>query len=107
MVVSVVRFRSRLTDDEVQALFEERAEQYLEVPGLAEKIYVRFRETGEWGAVYVWDSEESLARFRESQLARSIPLAYEVDGDARTELADVTLVVQQQGAQAAFAGRPG
>ena len=106
MIVSVVRFRSRLSDEDVQELFEQRAPQYRKVPGLAEKIYVRFRDTGEWGAVYVFDTEQSLARFRESELAKSIPSAYEVEGDARIELADVSLVMRQEGAEVASAGTP-
>lgn len=104
MIVSVVRFRSRLPDDDVRSLFEQRADHYERVPGLVEKLYLRFRDTGEFGAVYVWDSEESLARFRESGLARSIRSAYEVDGDASTELADVELVVRQ-GEASAVPGR--
>ncbi len=94
MIVSIVRFRSGLSERDVQAQFEERAREYAQVQGLREKIYVRFRESGEWGAVYVWDSEQSLARFRESTLARSIPSAYAVDGGAHSELADVRLVVE-------------
>ncbi len=64
MIVSLVRFTSRLSDDAVQATFEERADQYRNVPGLVEKLYLRFREGGEFGAVYVWDSEKALMDFR-------------------------------------------
>ena len=94
MLVSIVRFRSKLPDDAVQAAFEERADRYRQVPGLVEKIYVRYRETGEAGAVYVWDSEESLERFRESDLGRTIATTYEIDGESQSELADVALVVR-------------
>jgi heme-degrading monooxygenase HmoA len=96
MIASVVRFRSTLSDDAVQAMFEERADRYRRVPGLVEKIYLRFRETGEFGAVYVWESEEALERFRESELARTIADAYRVEGAPRTELAEVRLVVQPE-----------
>ena len=94
MIVSIVRFRSKLSEDAVQAAFEERAGRYRRVPGLVEKIYVRYRDTGEVGAVYVWDSEESLERFRASDLGRTIATTYEIDGDSQSELADVTLVVR-------------
>jgi heme-degrading monooxygenase HmoA len=94
MIVSLVRFHSQLPDDEVQALFEERADAYRSVPGLLEKLYLRFHETGEFGAVYVWESEESLARFRESELAHTIPAAYRTTGSPRSELADLRLVVR-------------
>ena len=94
MIVSLVRFRSKLSDDEVQATFEDRAQHYRSVPGLVEKIYVRFRETGEFGAVYVWDSEQALMSFRDTELARTIPDAYQVAHPPRVELADVCLVIQ-------------
>ena len=96
MIVSIVRFRSRLSEDAVQAMYEERADGYRAVPGLLEKIYLRFRETGEFGAVYVWESQEALAGFRESELARTIAEVYEVDGQPQTELADVALVVRPE-----------
>jgi heme-degrading monooxygenase HmoA len=94
MLVSLVRFKSSLSDDEVQAKFEERADLYRSVPGLAEKIYIRFRDSGEFGAVYVWDSEKELTDFRETELARTIPNAYRVEEGPLVELADVCLVIQ-------------
>jgi heme-degrading monooxygenase HmoA len=94
VIVSLVRFKSGLSDDEVQAMFEERAHEYRRVPGLVEKIYIRFRESGEFGAVYLWDSEKALMDFRETELARTIPNAYQVEGGTHVELADVRLVVQ-------------
>ena len=59
-----------LSDDDVQEAFERRAERYRRVPGLVQKIYVRFRETGEFGAIYVWETEESLREFRERERPR-------------------------------------
>ena len=96
MIVSLVRFKSRLSDDAVQATFEERADQYREVPGLVEKIYLRFGKTGEFGAIYVWDSEKALMDFRETKLARTIPDAYQVEEAPLVELADVCLVIQPE-----------
>jgi heme-degrading monooxygenase HmoA len=97
MIVSLVRFTSGLSDDEVQATFEERADQYRSVPGLIEKIYLRFRDSGEFGAVYVWDSEKALLEFRETELARTIPEVYRVEGERpHAELADVCLVIQSE-----------
>ena len=93
MIVSLVRFRSRLSDAEVQSVFEERSDRYRDVPGLVEKIYLRYRDTGEHGAVYIWESEEALAQFREMDLARTIPSVYEVDDVPSSEIADVCLVL--------------
>jgi heme-degrading monooxygenase HmoA len=97
MIVSLVRFASGLADDDVQARFEARADRYRDVPGLVEKLYLRYRETGEYGAVYVWESEDAMARFRQSALAESIATTYEVDGAPRSEVADVRLVVRAEG----------
>ena len=104
MIVSIVRFRSALSAEDVQAKFEERAANYEQIPGLVEKIYLGFGETGEFGAVYVWESEDALARFRESELARSIPDVYRVEGEAHIELADVSLVVRPPARSAATTG---
>jgi heme-degrading monooxygenase HmoA len=96
MIVSLVRFKSGLSDDDVQATFEKRADLYQDVPGLIEKIYLRFRENGEFGAVYVWDSEEALMDFRKTELARTIPEVYKVEGGRpHAELADVCLIIQR------------
>jgi heme-degrading monooxygenase HmoA len=103
MIVSLVRFTSSLSDDAVQATFEERADRYRGVPGLVEKVYLRFRDTGEFGAVYVWASEEDMLRFRETDLARTIPDAYRVEGTPQSEVADVCLVVQPLAYRAAAA----
>ena len=98
MVISIVRFKSRLSPDEIQALYEERADQYRRVPGLLEKLYLRFRDTGESGAVYVWESEEALEAFRHSDLSHSIAGAYEVEDAPSSERADVALIVDNRAA---------
>ena len=98
MVISLVRFKSRLAPDEIQALYQERAHRYRQVPGLLEKVYLRFRDTGEAGAVYLWDSEEALEAFRRGDLSGSIGEAYEVEGSPTFELADVALIVDNRAA---------
>lgn len=93
MIVSIVRFKSALSDQEVQSLFQARAAEYEKVPGLREKFYLRFPETGEYGSVYVWDSKEDLERFHASKLSHSIGDAYRVSGATHSELAEVRLIV--------------
>lgn len=92
MIVSLVRFRSELADREVQAMFEERSDSYRNLRGLVEKLYLRLRDTGEFGAVYVWESEEDLIRFRQSSIARTIPSVYQVEEAPTVEIADVRLL---------------
>jgi heme-degrading monooxygenase HmoA len=91
VIVRIVRFRSGLKDEDVVSAFESRTARYRDVDGLRQKYYLRFPQTGEFGAVYVWDSQKALDRFHESELARSIPDVYRVDGEARGEVAEVLL----------------
>lgn len=51
--------------------------RFLEVPGLLQKIYGRDKATGAVCGVYFFESEAALAAFRESELAKTIPTAYE------------------------------
>ena len=95
MIVSILRFRSGLTNEEVQDLYEARADRYQQVPGLVEKLYLRYR-SGEHGALYVWENEEALQAFRASDLGRSIRTTYQVEDEPQTELADVTLLVDRR-----------
>ena len=84
-VVVVVKFRSRLSVDEVDRRFRERMPKFRELPGLIQKYYFHDDATGEWGGIYVWDSQESVERYMASDLRQSIPAAYEIDGAPRVE----------------------
>jgi heme-degrading monooxygenase HmoA len=95
MVIQVVKFKTALSDAEVQRLFEERAPQYRALPGLIQKYYVRENQTGEYGGIYVWDSAESLRAVRASDLARSIPAVYRVTGQPRAEVFEVLLTLKE------------
>lgn len=92
MIVQIVRFASGLDDAQVGATYEARAARYRDVPGLLQKYYLAF-PTGEHGAVYVWDSPDAMAAFRQTDLARTIPEAYQVQGEPQVEVADVRLVL--------------
>lgn len=76
MVLQIIKLRSELSEGELLRIAHERAPQFRAIPGLVQKYYVRGAGPGEYAGVYLWDSEESLAAFRESELARSIPAAY-------------------------------
>ena len=83
--VTVVKFRSGLSDDEATRRYQERLPEFRGVPGLVQKIYVRDESTGEWGGIYLWDSKESAQRCMASDLRKSIPAAYEVEGTPRID----------------------
>ncbi|HXH50595.1 MAG TPA: hypothetical protein VNM47_14740 [Terriglobia bacterium] len=80
MIVQVVRFKSGLPYEEVVKKCEERAPQYRALKGLAQKYYLKFGGTNEYGAVYLWESEAAMKQFQESELRRTIPSTYQVQG---------------------------
>ena len=59
VIVAIVRFPidSRLTADEVRAMFEASAPAYQDMPGLMRKHYLRAEDGGTAGGVYLWASK--------------------------------------------------
>lgn len=47
------------------------------------------RQTGHFTGVYFWDSEQSMRELQQTDLARTIPVAYKVKGPPRIEFFDV------------------
>lgn len=91
MIIATVKFESQLTEEEVLRVAEERLPLFLEIPGLVQKYYVKTAQPNEFAGVYVWDSLESLKKFRESELAASIPVAYKVKGQPQIEVGNVLM----------------
>lgn len=89
MIVQFVKFKSGLTDAEVERVMKERAPQFRALPGLVQKYYVREKQTGEISGIYFWDSEQSMREFQQTELARTIPSAYKVEGQPRIEFFEV------------------
>jgi hypothetical protein len=87
-VVLFVRVRSQLEFEELERRVQERKPGFLDVPGLLQKIYGRDSATGDVCGIYFFESREALAAFRETELAKSIPEAYEAT-DVRREVFDV------------------
>ena len=75
--VLFVRIESDLAPDELDRRLAERKPRFLEVPGLMQKIYGRDPDTGAVCGIYFFESGEALAQFRETELAKTIPTAYE------------------------------
>ncbi len=85
--VLFVRVESDLDPAELERRAEARRPRFREVPGLVQKIYGR-DSSGAWCGIYFFDSPESLSAFRESELARTIPAAYEAT-EVRPEVYEV------------------
>jgi len=96
MIAQIVRFSSEMTEDEVQKMYENRAPRYRALSGLKQKYYLKFPDTDEFGAVYLWESKEDLAKFRKSELCRTIPTAYKVQGTTDVQLAELVMTLRTE-----------
>ena len=89
MIVQIIKLKSNLPEEELLRRAKEREPQFKAIPGLLQKYYVKFGKSGQYGGIYVWDSPESLKSYRESDLAASIPEAYEIIEAPNVEILDV------------------
>jgi hypothetical protein len=76
--VLFVRAESGLNATELEGRLLERRPRFLQVPGLLQKIYGRDSTTGAVCGIYFFESQAALDAFRETELAKTIPSAYEV-----------------------------
>jgi len=83
-----VRVISHLDEKELERRLIERRPRFREVHGLVQKIYGRDDETGDVCGIYFFEDKEALVKFRETELAKTIPAAYEAK-DIRREVFDV------------------
>lgn len=89
MILQIIRLKSNLPEDELLRRAKEREPQFKAISGLLQKYYVKMGDSGQYGGIYVWDSLESLNAFKTSELAASIPQAYEIVEAPNIELLDV------------------
>lgn len=69
-IILQVLFRTNMAVEEALTKVEESKEVFRRVPGLQQKYYIWDPVTGEMGGVYVFDSRESLERFRASGISQ-------------------------------------
>ncbi len=86
--VLYVRIKTELDWEELQRRLEARRPRFLEVPGLLQKIYGRDPATGEVCGIYFFADQAALAAYRDSELAKTIPSAYQAV-DVRREVYEV------------------
>jgi heme-degrading monooxygenase HmoA len=88
-VMQIVRIKTNLSEEEILTIAREREPQFKAIPGLVQKYYINPDAPGEYGGVYVWESRESLAEFRQSDLAATIAKAYEATEPPSIEIVDI------------------
>jgi heme-degrading monooxygenase HmoA len=77
---------SPLTLDEVTKVAADRAPEFRALAGLQQKYYLQGETAGEYAGLYLWESPDGLAAYRESELRASIGAAYRVEGEPRVEV---------------------
>ena len=89
MILQIIKLRSNLSEEELLKRARDRSPKFSAIPGLLQKYYVKSSEPGQYGGIYVWDSAESLQSYRDSDLAKSIPEAYEITEAPNIEVMDI------------------
>jgi len=89
MIIQIIRLKSSLSGEELLQTARERAPRFEAIPGLLQKYYFRDQQKDQYGGIYIWDSVESLQAYKSSDLAASIPEAYEIIEPPAIELLDV------------------
>lgn len=75
--ILLVRIETDLEFEELMRRVQERRPQFCEVPGLIQKIYAQDAATGHMCGIYFFEDQSALEAFRETELAKTIPSAYE------------------------------
>jgi hypothetical protein len=83
-----VRVKSDLDPNELERRLIERRPRFQEVPGLIQKIYGRDESCGDVCGIYFFEDQEALSAFRKTELAKTIPTAYEAK-EIRREVYEV------------------
>jgi heme-degrading monooxygenase HmoA len=95
MIVQIVEFQSKLNSEKINELYKKRAPEYEKMPSLIQKYYVKTEDGKRFGGIYVWDSKESMEKFRNSELAASIPNTYQVVGEPEKETYEVAFPLRK------------
>lgn len=83
-----VRVKTDLEPEELERRVLERKPRFREVPGLVQKFYGRDESTGDVCGIYFFKDKKALANYRETELAKTIPTAYEAK-ETRREVYEV------------------
>ena len=65
---------------------DSRIDQFRALPGLTQKYYLQDANSGEYAGLYLWESADALAEFRDSELRATIAEAYRTEGEPRVEV---------------------
>ena len=89
MILQIIKLKSDLPEEELLKRAKERESKFKKIPGLLQKYYVKTSSEKEYGGIYVWDSLQSMKDYQISDLAKSIPSAYEIKEAPKAEMMDI------------------
>jgi len=95
MILQIIKLKSNLPEEELLKKAKEREPQFQAIEGLLQKYYVKTGQPGEYGGIYIWDSPESMQSYRQSDLAKSIPEAYEINEAPNIEIMDIIFQLRE------------
>ncbi|MDW3647150.1 MAG: hypothetical protein R8P61_08810 [Bacteroidia bacterium] len=95
MIVQIIKIQSPLAENELIDRAQTRAEKFRAIPGLVQKFYVRRGGEGAYAGIYIWDSKESMMAFKGTELAKTIPVAYELQGPPEIEISDMLFQLRE------------
>ena len=93
--MQIVRAKTELSEEEFLRIAKEREPQFQAIPGLLQKYYIKTKTPGEYGGVYIWDSIESLNKYRASDLAATIGEAYKTIEPPSVEIVDILFELRE------------
>lgn len=78
MFIQVIKFSTNLDEKNIVDIAHSRAEEFRALKGLIQKYYFKTGKEGEYGGLYIWQDKLSMEDYKTSDLAASIPAAYEI-----------------------------
>jgi hypothetical protein len=85
-----VKIKTKMSPEALETRMKERLPRFRAVPGLVQKFYGRDAATGDACGIYLFKDEAALAAFRETELAKTIPAAYEAE-EVRREVFEMLM----------------
>ena len=89
MIAQIIEFESSLSEEEALSLARKRLPEFQAIPSLIQKYYLKLEKPGCFAGFYIWESMEALEKYRNSDLAKSIPEAYKIVGEPRIRVLEV------------------
>ena len=93
-IILLVKFKTSLTLSEVKNVITLRKRDFKVLEGLQQKYYLQEPSTKEYAGLYLWKSKEDFHSYRDSELRKTIAIAYKTIGEPQVEIFDVLDVLR-------------